>query len=44
VYSISKIIFEEYSKHKNLLDSDLLSENEKEFFNSVKPDMPIRQI
>jgi hypothetical protein len=40
LYSISKILFEEYSKLCYLLDGNLLSENEKEFYNSVKPDMP----
>jgi hypothetical protein len=44
LYSISKILFEEYSKQRYLLDGNLLSENEKEFYNSVKPDMPEKQM
>jgi hypothetical protein len=44
LYSISKILFEEYSKQRYLLDGNLLSENEKEFYNSVKPDMPEMQM
>jgi hypothetical protein len=44
LYSISKIIFEEYSKHRYLIDSDVLSENEKDYFNSIKPDMPAKHM
>jgi hypothetical protein len=44
IYNISKIIFEEYSRHRYLLEGDLLSENEKEFYNSIKPDMPEKRI
>jgi hypothetical protein len=39
LHSISKILFEEYSKHRYLLEGNLLGENEKEFYNSIKPDM-----
>jgi hypothetical protein len=44
LYGISKILFEEYSKKRYLLDGELLSGNEKEFYNSVKPDMPEKQM
>jgi hypothetical protein len=44
LYAVSKILFEEYSKHRYLLEGELLSEAEKEFYNSVKPDMPEKQM
>ena len=38
-YAIANIIFEAYQRNRFLLDNDTLSENEKEYFNSIKPDM-----
>lgn len=38
-YAITKIIFEAYEKNSFLLESDVLSKNEKEFFESVKAGM-----
>jgi hypothetical protein len=42
--SIGKIIFEEYEKHRYLLDGDVLSDNEKNYFNSITPDIHEREI
>jgi hypothetical protein len=39
LYKISGIIFEEYGKHRYLLEGDLLSDEEKEYFRSIKPKM-----
>lgn len=38
-YAIANIIFEVYQRNRFLLNNDTLSENEKEYFNSIKPDM-----
>jgi hypothetical protein len=38
-YSIASIIFDEYEKHRYLLDGKFLSDNEKEYFSSVTPKM-----
>lgn len=38
-YAISSILFHAYQKNLVLLEGDCLSENEKEYFNSVKPGM-----
>ena len=38
-YAIANIIFEAYQRNRFLLDNDTLSENEKEYFNGIKPDM-----
>jgi hypothetical protein len=44
LYKISGIIFEEYGKHRYLLDGDLLSGEEKEYFRSIKPKMDAVQM
>ena len=38
-YSIANIIFEIYQENRYLLEGDVLSDNEKEYFNSIKPGM-----
>ena len=38
-YAISTILFQAYQKNFFLLEGDYLNENEKEYFNSVKPGM-----
>ncbi len=38
-YAISSILFHAYQKNLVLLEGDCLNENEKEYFNSVKPGM-----
>ena len=38
-YSISNIIFEVYQQNRFLLDADILSKNEKDYFESIKPEM-----
>lgn len=38
-FSMASIIFDIYQKNSFLLEGDLLSENEKEYFESVKPGM-----
>lgn len=38
-YAIANIIFEAYQRNRFLLDNDTLSENEKEYFNGIKPNM-----
>lgn len=38
-YSIANIIFNIYQQNSFLLEGDILSENEKQYFNSIKPEM-----
>ena len=38
-YSIANIIFDVYQQNRYLLEGDILSENEKEYFNSIRPGM-----
>ena len=38
-YAIANIIFEAFQRNRFLLNDATLSENEKEYFNSIKPDM-----
>jgi len=38
-YSIGSIIFESYQQNRFLVEGDLLSENEKTYFESIKPEM-----
>jgi hypothetical protein len=42
--SIAKIIFEEYGKHRYLLDGNVLSDAEKDYFNSVTYNMDADEI
>ena len=39
-YSITKIISDLYESNRYLLESDFLSENQKEYFKSIKPGIP----
>jgi hypothetical protein len=43
-YSIGSVIFEEYEKHRYLLDGNILSENEKIYFNSITANMDDAQM
>lgn len=38
-YSIAKIIFDVYQQNRFLLDGDILSENEKKYYESIEPTM-----
>jgi hypothetical protein len=44
IYAISKVIYDEYSKHSYLLEGKTLNDTEKELFNSVKPGMAAMQM
>lgn len=38
-YSITKVISDLYEQNRYLLDKDVLSDNEREYYNSIKPGM-----
>ncbi len=38
-YSITRVISDLYEKNRYLLDKDVLSDNEREYYNSIKPGM-----